>query len=145
MRKMREAVDREYPDAEKEKTESERQGTIPQSNMALLRDTREAEEEEQADREPARKRRRQRLLDTKNATPGDGARTLEECLDDIRPWINTHSRALTRLLCGRQLWRGMEIYTSRQEGNQSYSSIRSTSPKPSLVPYRECARAQTSF
>ena len=55
-RKMREAVDREYPDAEKEKTESERQGTIPPSIMALLRDTREAEEEEQADRGPARKR-----------------------------------------------------------------------------------------
>ena len=75
---------REYPEKEAAVPETERIGTIPQSILQLLE---EAEKEDIAEQQvlSEQKHKRRRLLEDKNATPGNGARRLEECLDDIRP------------------------------------------------------------
>ena len=81
--RMRAAVLREYPETEHQKPEAERTGTIPPCIKAML-DEAQADEKEM-DVSAGAGRKRQRLLHEKNATPGDGARTLEACLEDIRP------------------------------------------------------------
>ena len=82
--KMRAAVEREYPEEEAAVPETERMGTIPRSIHQLLE---ESEKEDNTEQQVAseQKHKRRRLLEDKNATPGNGARRLEECLDDIRP------------------------------------------------------------
>ena len=80
--KVREAVHREYPETEGDKPEAERVGHIPPSIEALL-DEREKGRE---DALPERPKKKLRLLSgEKNATPGDGARSVHECLDNVRP------------------------------------------------------------
>ena len=64
--KVREDVAREYPEDD----------AVPKSLLEVL----EANAEDAASNP-----KRRRLLDEKNATPGDGARSLSECLKDIRP------------------------------------------------------------
>jgi len=81
--KVRATVEREYPETEGHKAESERIGSIPASIQALL-DAAEAAEVEDELATPAGPKRR-RLINDKNATPGDGARSLEDCLEDLRP------------------------------------------------------------
>ena len=75
-RKMREAVHEKYPTAAHDvgKPEEEQVGFVPNSIIDLLgEDTEESCS------------KRLRLFRDKNATLGDGARTLENCLDDVRP------------------------------------------------------------
>ena len=65
-RQVREDVAREYPDDD----------AVPKSLLEVL----EANAKDEASRPTKR-----RLLEEKNATPGDGARSLSDCLSDIRP------------------------------------------------------------
>jgi hypothetical protein len=78
--RMRAAVEREYPDTEGHLPEAQRQGHVPES---LLRQLKEAEEEHEP--HAKRARRSTSLDDEKNATPGPGCRSSEDCLDDVRP------------------------------------------------------------
>ena len=93
--KMRSAVQREYPETEADKPESERQGHIPPSIEAML-DATEQENPKPGEATEASfpgsggtterpKKKHRQLLGEKNATPGDGGRDLHECLDNIRP------------------------------------------------------------
>ena len=86
--RMRTAVRREYPEIE-DGPEEERVGTVPPSILQLLREVEEGKETnaDVSDRAPLLPpSRRRRLLTEKNATPGDGARALETCLEDLRPY-----------------------------------------------------------
>ena len=82
--RMAAAVAREYPETEAGVPEAERDGTIPPSVQALLNEQ-EAERRQQSDEQFERTQKRQRLLHEKNATPGDGATRIEDCLEDLRP------------------------------------------------------------
>ena len=93
--RMRTAVAREYPETEGHLPETEREGAIPTSILEALRAA-EAEEEAGAPRAktsegPARPRARPSR--EKNATPGDGARPVASCLEDIRPHAMTVERS----------------------------------------------------
>jgi len=83
-RQMREAVEREYPEREAHIEECARTGSIPPSILQLL-------EEAQLERDQAEEHcqrnglKRKRVLDDKNSTPGDGATSVENCLNDLRP------------------------------------------------------------
>ena len=80
---MRKVIDVEYPETEPEKPEDEREGHVPASILSLLEEPERREDEEgDAERKP---QKRLRISNDKNATPGDGARSLDKCLDDIRP------------------------------------------------------------
>ena len=85
---MRAAVEREYPETEGHLPEGERQGAPPQPIIQALRAV-EAEAQtgdaKEADAMCRPLRKRIRVNADKNATPGDGARSIEECLTDIRP------------------------------------------------------------
>ena len=73
----------EYPETEPEKPEDEREGHVPAPILSLLEDPQHGEEE-RGDAEH-RPHKRLRICNEKNATPGDGARSLDKCLEDIRP------------------------------------------------------------
>ena len=100
--KMRAAVQKQYPEQEGHLPESEREGTLPPSILQLLQE-REDERREQGDEKRRRssdvgepneaKAARSRLLTDKNATPSDGPRPLEKCLEDVRPKAFTLDRA----------------------------------------------------
>ena len=82
-REMRKVIDAEYPETEPDKPEDEREGHVPASILSLLEEPERGEDEEgDAERKP---QKRVRICNDKNATPGDGARSLDKCLDDIRP------------------------------------------------------------
>ena len=100
--KMRAAVQKQYPEREGHLPESDREGELPPSIVQLL----EEREHERRELEEARSKRstdgtelneakaaRSRVLTDKNATPSDGPRSLEKCLDDIRPKAFTLDRA----------------------------------------------------
>ena len=78
---MHQRIDEEYPETEPEKPEADREGAIPRSVLEVL-----AEFEKDAEASAAgRGRKMTSLSSDKNATPGDGARSAETCLEDIRP------------------------------------------------------------
>ena len=81
--RMREAVAREHPEMEPDKAPEARQGTIPKDILDFINKSMGEKEDVAKDLMPAHKRRR--FITEKNATPGDGARSLETCLEDIRP------------------------------------------------------------
>ena len=80
--RMRRAVEREYPETEANKPEADRIGEIPASVATLLSETQGDLAAEENVGSVAKKRR---YITEKNATPGDGARSVEACLEDIRP------------------------------------------------------------
>ena len=82
--RMRKAVERQYPETEAHKPLSERVGHIPPGVEALLRDSQNISTEEVTPGFNGSKRHK--ILTDKNATPGDGARSVEKCLDDLRPF-----------------------------------------------------------
>jgi len=85
-RRMREAVEREYPvaPADRGKPEEEQAGSVPPSILELLQEHHgSAEAAPEEEQECTAKRLR--LFREKNATPGDGARSVEACLEDLRP------------------------------------------------------------
>jgi len=84
-RRMAAAVAREYPETEAHKDWGQREGAIP---AVILEALREAE----AEKDTALSAKR-RVLSDKNATPGDGPRPLDKCLDDIRPVAITLDRS----------------------------------------------------
>ena len=91
---MHQRVAEEYPEPEPEKPEHERQGAIPRSVLEVLE---EFEKDAQADAAGGG-RKITKLSNEKNATPGDGARSTETCLDDIRPHtisLGSSSAAIT--------------------------------------------------
>ena len=79
---MRRVIGVEYPETELEKPEDEREGHVPASILSLLEDPERGDEEGDAEHKP---QKRLRICNDKNATPGDGARSLDKCLEDIRP------------------------------------------------------------
>ena len=81
---MREVVEREYPDHEKDKPMEDREGHIPVSIKESL-DAFLSEED--------RPRKKLRLFNDKNSTPGDKASTLSTCLDHLRPHTMTVDRS----------------------------------------------------
>ena len=101
-KKMRAAVQKQYPEQEGHLPEPERQGTLPPSILQLLQ---EREEERRQQEEEKRKQRnecsapneakatRSSVLTDKNATPSDGPRPLEKCLEDVRPKSFTLDRS----------------------------------------------------
>ena len=79
--RLHQRVADEYPETEAEKPEAEREGAIPAAVQEVL-------DEFQKDAQAAAAGAGRKITvvsDEKNATPGDGARTAETCLDDIRP------------------------------------------------------------
>jgi len=83
--RMAAAVAKEYPETEAHKDWADREGTIPAA-------IREALQEAEAQQDTAKSSKR-RVLSDKNATPGDGPRPLDKCLDDIRPVAVTLDRS----------------------------------------------------
>jgi len=84
----------EYPETEPEKPEAEREGAIPNSVLEVLE---EFEKDAQAAAAGAG-RKVTSLAYEKNATPADGARSAESCLEDLRPHsisLGSSSAALT--------------------------------------------------
>ena len=83
-KKMKEAIQQEYPDEESEKPEAQREGSIP---TALLEALQEAHQkpDDPGTAEAEAKKMRFLFEREKNATPGDGSRSVDECLQDIRP------------------------------------------------------------
>ena len=82
--KMEAAVEKRYPDAEKHLPEERREGFVPK---VILDNIHRQQKLEQC------RAKRARLVEEKQATPGDGARALESCLDDVRPFSITNSRS----------------------------------------------------
>ena len=82
--KMREAVEREYPDHEQNKPEEDREGHIPVSIQESL-DAFLSEED--------RPRKKLRLFNDKNSTPGDKASSLSSCFDHVRHHTVTVDRS----------------------------------------------------
>ena len=72
--KMRQAVEAEYPDNEKHLPEEQRRGYIPESIVEALESFMSHDAEAPV---PDRSHKRFRLMSDKNATPGDGARSLD--------------------------------------------------------------------
>ena len=86
---MREAVERHYPEEEGEVPKAERQGKIP---PCILEELKRQEEEGEDEVDPDRRRKMPRLVQEKNATPGDCGRPVEKCMDDVRPSAVTIDR-----------------------------------------------------
>ena len=80
---MRDIVAEEYPEREPNVPYSEREGYVPESILTTMREM----EEEQREGELAGKHwcRKKQLFRDKNATPGDRAQLVSECLEEIRP------------------------------------------------------------
>ena len=78
---LHQRVAEEYPETEAEKPEAEREGAIPTSVLEVLE---EREKDAQAAAAGAG-RKITSLAHDKNATPGDGERSLDTCLFDSRP------------------------------------------------------------
>jgi len=81
--RMRTAVAREYPETELNVPDSEKTGHIPQSILEVLKENTDPTGGSGNSGEYDSKKRR--MVNDKNATPGDGARSLEKCLEDLRP------------------------------------------------------------
>ena len=82
-RRMRDAVAKEYPETEEDTTPEDRVGSVPTAVAELLAEL-DIDKDGSDAGAPAMKRPRHYITE-KNATPGDGARCLEECLDNVRP------------------------------------------------------------
>ena len=82
-RRMRDAVAKEYPETEENTTPEDREGSVPTAVAELLAEL-DIDKDGSDAGAPAMKRPRHYITE-KNATPGDGARCLEECLDNVRP------------------------------------------------------------
>ena len=83
--RMHAQVRKEYPDPEEDKPEEAREGYVPQAVLEVL-------EENEAEMMEDKKRKKQKVTNIgndKNATPGDGARDIASCLENIRPNIIT--------------------------------------------------------
>ena len=87
---MREAIAREYPETEEHVELSKRQGHIPKAIWETLALSPEEETMEQE-----RRAKLPRMMQEKNATPGDTARSIEKCLDDVRPFAIAMDRKVT--------------------------------------------------
>ena len=81
---MREAVSRHYPETEAQLPDEKKEGQIPPSVLETLQGPIEACEQ--------RVRKKPRLIDVKNATPGHGAKDIEQCLEDVRPHAITFDK-----------------------------------------------------
>ena len=79
--KMKEAVEREYPEEEGHLPPEEREGTIPASVLAVLQDV----EASTADDKKKNRGVWQSLVREKNATPGNAACRDGHLLDDVPP------------------------------------------------------------
>lgn len=91
---MQKAMEERYPETEGDKPPEERKGTIPPSlakQFELQEKARVQRELERGGGSPPDAETGRALpqssciIETKNATPGDGARDLEECFENIRP------------------------------------------------------------
>jgi hypothetical protein len=110
--RMRFAVAARYPETEAHLPEERRQGAIPESILQLLREqeTEKRRRSAEAGKAPRAEesavagsasasdsRRRSQgsvpILVEKNATPGDGARPVAQCLEDVRPKAFTLDRS----------------------------------------------------
>ena len=83
--RVRQTVEKEYPETQGHLPEEQREGEVPSSLLQYLREAEETRRKEEASGQKWDKRLK--LFRTKNATPGDGARSVDSCLDDIRPNI----------------------------------------------------------
>ena len=81
--RMRTTVAREYPETESNVPDNDKTGHIPQSVLEVLQENKGSTGLSAATGEYECKKRR--MVNEKNATPGDGARTLDNCLEDLRP------------------------------------------------------------
>ena len=77
--KTNKKVDAEYRDHETHLPIEQRQGFIPDSILEAIHSFLSTTSEED------RSRKRLRLISDKNATPGDGARSLDPVFDNVRP------------------------------------------------------------
>ena len=121
-RKIRRAVEREYPETEARKPEKDRQGVIPPSILKEL---------ERAEEEIAKaKSQHQRLQPEKNATPGDSARIVEAAFDNVRPMTFTADKSVASSTDPERLRQGKfgDIYVATKrkfmdQWNTKYSSL----------------------
>jgi hypothetical protein len=88
--RMREAVAREYPETEEHLPKDDRCGHIPKAILETLAMSPEEEEMQQE-----RRSKLPRLMQEKNATPGDAMRSVEKCLDDVRPFAIALDRTVS--------------------------------------------------
>ena len=124
--RMRRVIGVEYPETELEKPEDEREGKVPASIFSLLEDSERGEEEGDAEHKP---QKRLRICNDKNATPGDGARSLDKCLEGIRPHAMCIDRSTksasdpaTQSEGALQNWGDLEIQTGSKMIPQFESS-----------------------
>ena len=89
--RMRDAVAREYPMPADHGSEED--GFIPASVAAVLAEAEAERKEERVAKEAGGLLEKTRLMTDKNASPGDGARPMEECLQDLRPKACTLDRS----------------------------------------------------
>ena len=94
---MEQAVGQRYPYPDS-KPETRRDGFIPEVLMEIVEKQQEDRARRHVDAERCGSDNRRRLpayMRQKNATPGDGARPMETCLDDVRPKAFTVDRETT--------------------------------------------------
>ena len=85
--RMRKEIEAEYPETEPDKRPEDREGAMPKSVLSLLEDPEREEGAEDAEKRP---QERPRICNDKNATPGDGARSLDKRLEFGRmPSVST--------------------------------------------------------
>ena len=82
-RKMRRIVQEEYPETEAHVPEGLRQGHVPPSIAALVREQKEQQAKGGGDKDQLD--RRPKLFREKHATPGDRSTGVSECLEGVRP------------------------------------------------------------
>ena len=101
--KMRDKVNFEYPETEGHLPLEERNGALPPSIQKILEEHDEQKKATETSKAGSSASGRlvpkdagtSMLLTEKNATPSDGSRPLETCLDDIRPKAFTLDRSTT--------------------------------------------------
>jgi hypothetical protein len=81
--KMKSIVTSEYKETESHLPEDEREGTVPESLLTSMREAEERKRDAELQGESWNKRLK--LFRTKNSTPGDAARCITKCMDNIRP------------------------------------------------------------
>ena len=91
--KMKRLVEDEYPETEAAKPEEEREGVVPAPLLEAMREAEERRREGELQGESWSKRLK--LFRTKNSTPGDSARCITKCMDNIRPMAMCMDRTST--------------------------------------------------
>ena len=111
---MRRVISFECPETEPEKRPEDGERAAPASIPAMLEAADRQEEAGEAEQKPPK---RLRICNDKNAAPGDGARSSDKCLDDMRPRAicvdrsaQSASDPATQRECALQNWGELRIH-----------------------------------